>query len=407
MRKPKAKAVISVKATAETPTESAEEKKSNQVISDAAKLTPAKVSPSASKSVPNREPQTMEELLSQTNYAFKSWQRGQMLTGTITSISNKHVVIDIGGKSEAIIHEKEIPYIADILVDLKAGETVSVYVVNPENDRGQTVVSLRRTAMSKRWELLAEKLKKGEAITVTIKDFTKGGFLVDYMGLRGFIPLSQVDAELSRAGEKGYGRRLQVKIIEADKNTNRLVLSQLAGSMSEAQKGAIKAVEIGKVYPAQITGVAPFGAFVSVKISQETALPGLIHISEIAWEKVENVGNYFKVGQTVEVKVINVDKNLGKLTLSVKQLLTDPWQDAAKMLSIDQIVKGKVTRVSDYGVFVQFLPGIEGLVHISKLSPGAEPKVGEEVECTIEEIIPDKRKISLSMITHAKPIGYR
>lgn len=353
------------------------------------------------------EPQTMEELIAQTNYSFKSWQRGQMITGTVITVSPKHVVIDIGGKSEAVVHEKELPYITDILTSLKAGDSIDAYVVNPENDRGQTVVSLRRTAMAKRWEQLTEKAKSNENVPVTIRDLSKGGFLIDYMGLRGFIPMSQVDAELVRLGEKAWGRKIQAKIIEADRATNRLVLSQLAGNMSDKQKEALDKVKAGESYSAQVTGIAPFGAFVSVQVLPEATLPGLVHISEIAWEKVENVANYFKQGQTLELKVLGIDKKLGKLTLSLKQLTPDPWIDVAKMLSVEQTVKGKITRSTDYGLFVQFLPGIEGLIHISKLTPGSEPKVGEEVECTIEEINPDKRKISLSLVTHAKPIGYR
>ncbi len=362
-------------------------------------------SPPAKKSV--TEPQTMEDLFAQTEYKFTGWQRGQLITGTVISVSPKHVVIDIGGKSEAVIHEKEIPYVSDIVATLKPGEQIDVTVVNPENDRGQTVVSLRRTAMNRRWETLQAKVKSGDAISVTIRDFSKGGFLVDYVGMRGFIPLSQVDSELARTGEKAWGRKVQVKIIEADKATNRLVLSQLAGNMSDQQKSAITQVKVGETYKATVTGIAPFGAFVNVQVTPDGSLPGLVHISEIAWEKVENVTDYLKNGQTLELKVVGVDTKLGKLTLSLKQLTPDPWSDLAKMLSVEQIVKGKVTRTTDYGVFVQFLPGIEGLIHISKLTPGQEPKAGEEVECTVEEIIPEKRKVSLSLITHAKPIGYR
>jgi 4-hydroxy-3-methylbut-2-enyl diphosphate reductase len=156
-----------------------------------------------------------------------------------------------------------------------------------------------------------------------------------------------------------------------------------------------------------VTGIAPFGAFVSVAIAPEVNLSGLIHISEIAWEKVESTASYIKTGQRLDVKAIGADLTSGKLTLSLKQLTPDPWQDVVKMFSIDQTIRGKVARVSDYGIFVTLLPGIEGLIHISKLAPGEEPKLGEEIECTVEEVIPEKRKISLSLVTHAKPIGYR
>ncbi len=349
----------------------------------------------------------MEELLSSTGYKMKNWQRGTVIEAKVLDVSAKHILLDIGGKSEAIVHEKELPYIGDLLETLKVGDSVPVQVVNPENERGQTVVSLRKSAVVKRWDTLNEKLKKDQSVDVIIKEMSRGGFLVDFMGLRGFIPMSQVDSELSRQGDRVVGRKLQVKILEVDREANRLVFSQLAGGLSDAQKRALSKVEVGKTYSGEVKGIAPFGAFVNVSITEGAVLPGLIHISEIAWEKVENPNDYLKIGQTVEVKIIGVDQKVGKLTLSLKQLVADPWEDVMKVFSIDQTVRGKVTRLTQYGAFVSLLPGIEGLVHISKIPPGTEPKVGEEVECIIEEITPDKRKVSLSLVTHAKPIGYR
>ena len=353
------------------------------------------------------EPSTMEELLSQTGYQIKGVKRGEIVEGTILSISPRHLLLDIGGKGEGVVHEKEMPYITDIIRGLKVGDTISVQVVNSENDRGQVVVSLRRTAMSKRWEVLSAKLTDKEEVEVTIRELSKGGFLVDYQGLRGFIPLSQADGELVKLSDKATGRHIKVKVIEVDRDANRLVFSQRIGMVSEKQKELLKTVEIGKTYPAEITGIVPFGAFVTVKVTDEAMLPGLIHISEIAWEKVENTSDYFKVGQKLDVKVIGADPKTGKLTLSIKQLLSDPWDDVTKVFSVDQTVKGKVSRLSPYGAFISLLPGIDGLVHISKMAPGEEPKVGEEVECMIEEINPERRKISLSLVSHAKPIGYR
>ena len=362
----------------------------------------------SNKKTSTAEPTTMAELLATTGYQLKSFKRGEVVSGLVIAVTPKRLTLDIGGKSEAVVHEKEMPYIGDLIKELKPGDTISVHVVNPENDRGQTVVSLRRTAVNKRWDMLAEKIKSGDTVDVTIRELSRGGFLVDYFGLRGFIPLSQVDSEFARLGERATGRRIAVKVIEVDRNANRLVFSQSGHAVSsEKQKEALKAVEIGKTYQAEVTGIAPFGAFVSVKVTPEVNLPGLIHISEIAWEKVQHTSDYLTQGQKVEVKAVGADPATGKLTLSLKQLTQDPWADVVKVLSVDQTIKGKVTRISDYGVFVSLLPGIEGLIHISKLAPGEEPRVGEDIECTIEEINPDKRKVGLSLITHAKPIGYR
>lgn len=363
--------------------------------------TPKKASKSTA------EPTTMEELLALEGAAIKGRKRGDVVEGTVISLSGRSVLLDIGGKGEGVVHEKEIPYISDIISGLKVGDKIMVSVVNDENERGQTVVSLRRTAANKRWETLKAALDSKGEVEVIIREQSKGGFLVDYQGLRGFIPMSQADSELNRQGDKAAGRKAKVAVIEVDKDANRLVFSQRQGVMSDKQKDLLKKVEVGKNYQADITGIVSFGAFASVKVAEGENLPGLIHISEIAWEKVENPGDYCKVGQKLEVKVIGTDQKTGKLTLSIKQLLTDPWQDVTKVLTVEQTIKGKVTRITGYGVFVSLLPGIEGLVHISKMAPGEEPKVGDDVECLIEEISPERRKISLSFVAHAKPIGYR
>lgn len=353
------------------------------------------------------EPSSMEELLAQTHYQFKNLKRGNIVDGTILSISNKQILVDIGGKGEGTVHEKEMPYVHDIVANLKVGDKLAVQIVNDENERGQVVVSLRKTAMSKRWELLDQAVKDKTELEVIIKELGKGGFLVDYQGLRGFIPLSQSEPELVKLADKAANRRIKVVVIEVDRDSNRLVFSQRQGVTTEKQKELLKKIEIGKTYPAEITGIVAFGAFATVKISDTDQLPGLIHISEIAWEKVDNPADYCKVGQKLEIKVIGTDPKSGKLTLSLKQLLNDPWQDVTKVLSVEQLIKGKVSRVSPYGVFVSLLPGIEGLIHISKIPSNVSPKVADEIECMIEEINADRRKISLSITTHEKPIGYR
>jgi ribosomal protein S1 len=378
-----------------------------KIKSEKPAVTLKEKSPKTTKSVSGPEPSSMEELLSQTGYTMKSFKRGEVVEGTVLSISSRQVLLDIGGKGEGIVHEKEIPYISDILGALKVGDKLTAQIVNDENERGQVVVSLRRTASNKRWEVLKKALDDKAEVEVIIRELGRGGFLVDYQGLRGFIPMSQSDQELVRNGDKAAGRKVKVTVIEVDKDANRLVFSQRQSGLSEKQRELLKLIEVGKTYPAEVTGIVNFGAFASVKIAGSDSLPGLIHISEIAWEKVESPADYYKIGQKLDVKVIGSDPKSGKLTLSVKQLLADPWQDVAKVLTVDQTMHGKVTRITNYGVFVSLLPGIEGLIHISKISPGDEPKVGAEIECLIEEINPDRRKISLSMMSSAKPIGYR
>jgi small subunit ribosomal protein S1 len=358
-------------------------------------------------------PKTMEELLAQTSYTLKGVKKGDVVTGKITRISRKEITIDIGGKTEGVVIDRELETYRDMLMSLKVGDTVVAQVIVAENDRGQSVLSLRRSIFEKRWAALSEKQKGGEIVDVTLKEPVRGGILVDYGGLRGYIPQSQLDQATFKQLDKMTNRRIQAKVVEVDRDTNRLVFSQRAVTEVAAlakQKEVLSALTVDDTVAATITGVVPFGAFAKLKVTkdkEEHEVEGLIHISEIAWEKVEDVNQYLKTGDSVKVKVISIDAETGKLTLSLKQLLPDPWEHVLDMFEKDTTVKGTVSRVSPYGIFVTLSPGIEGLIHISKISPGEEPKTGDEIQCIIEDIKPDQRKISLSMTLKEKPIGYR
>lgn len=371
-----------------------------------------KVSPKI-KEKPSKSPQTMEELLAHTGYVLKGIKKGDVIEGTVARVAPKEVTIDIGRKTEGVVIDRELENYKDALMALKPGDHVVCQVIVEENDRGQSVLSLRRSIFEKRWTDLADYAKSGKPIEVVLKEPVRGGILVDYGGLRGYIPQSQLDNTLVKQMDKITGRRVSVKVIEVDRETNRLVFSQRAiaeGAALAKQKEILDAVKIGESVKATVTGVVPFGAFAKFSVAKEGAehdVEGLIHISEIAWEKVDDPGQYLKVGDTLKVKVIGIDGDSGKLTLSLKQLLPDPWEHVLDMFEKDSQVKGKVSRVSPYGIFITLAPGVEGLIHISKIAPGEEPKVGDEITCTVEDIQPDKHKISLSMTLTEKPIGYR
>ncbi len=358
-------------------------------------------------------PQTMDELLSMTGYSLKGVKKGDQVEGVVARVTPKEVTIDIGSKTEGVVIDRELETYRDALMMLTPGEKVVAQVIVAENDRGQSVLSLRKSIFDKRWEALADHQKSGTPVDVIVKEVVRGGVLVDFGGLRGYIPQSQLDGGLTKQLDKIIGRKIQVKIVEVDKATNRLVFSQRAisdGALLAKQKEVLDALAVGDTVTATITGVVPFGAFAKIKVSKdekEFEVEGLIHISEIAWEKVEDPGQYLKVGDTVKVKVIGIDTETGKLTLSLKQLLPDPWENVLDMFEKDSNVKGTVSRVSPYGIFVTLSPGIEGLIHISKITPGEEPKAGDEMTCLIEDIKPEQRKISLSVALTEKPIGYR
>lgn len=358
-------------------------------------------------------PQTMEELLASTGYVIKGFKKGEVIEGTITRVSPKEILINIGGKTDGVVIDRELESYRETLQALKPGDKVTAQVIVAENDRGQAVLSLRQSIFEKRWTELSDCQKSGESVEVVLKDAVRGGMLVEYSGLRGYIPQSQFDGSMGKQLDKIVGRRMHVKVMEVDQATNRLIFSQRAVVEGEAlvkQKELLSTITIGDTVQATITGIVPFGAFAKFTVEKEGKkheIEGLIHISEIAWEKVEDTSQYLKQGDTPKVKIIGIDEKTGKVTLSLKQLLPDPWENVLDMFEKDTQVKGKVSRVSPYGIFVNLSPGIDGLIHVSKMTPGEEPKIGEEITVTIEDIQPDKRKIGLSMSLTEKPIGYR
>jgi len=363
----------------------------------------------------SHEPTSMEELLRTTGYTIHGFKRGDEVKGKIMAISPKQMTIEIGGKSFGVVPPREMAAIADLLSQLSVGEEVTAMVVVPEDEYGQVLLSLRKSSVEKRWQVLKDAHDQGKEISVTGIDSVKGGLLVDYAGVRGFIPASQLDAASIDNPGLLRGRKIAVKILELEKEGNRLVLSQKAVTQKDlivSQQAALAKIKDGDVLEATIMGVVPFGAFAQVTLPQEkegetVTIEGLIHISEIAWERVESPGDHLKTGEKVKVKVIGKDEASGRLNLSLKQLSKDPWGEASKKYVEDQVVEGRVTRTSHFGVFVQLEPGVEGLIHISKMPTDFAPKVGDTIKAMIESIDLEKRKLSLSVVATEKPIGYR
>ncbi|MBI4991469.1 30S ribosomal protein S1 [Candidatus Gottesmanbacteria bacterium] len=352
-----------------------------------------------------REPQTMEELLAQTGGLNLGMKKGETVAGTVLSVTPKEVLADIGKKSFGIIANWELEQVKDYAATLKAGDKIIAQVINPENELGYTVLSVRKTSTERRWTILSEKKKSGEDLEVIGLEMAKGGLLVEWQGLRGFIPGTQIDSSYSTNPATLLGKQIKVKVLEVDQSLNRLVLSQKASSLGVSM-GALKEkldkIKANDTLKGVVSGIAPFGIFVDIE-----GLEGLVHISEIAWEKVENPASLFKVGDKVEVMVLDVNQNEGKLNLSIKRLTPDPWKNILDRYPPESTITGKVVRIAPYGVFVHVETGIEGLVHISKIPGGEEPKVGQELECIVEKVDPIKRKISLTLVPKEKPVGYR
>lgn len=382
-----------------------EDRKSRIGIEDG-KLKIEKTSPSS-----NSEPQTMADLLAQTSYIPRGFRKGETVEGTVSSISGKEVLIDFGGKMEGVVGSKEWEIVKDFVAKLKPGDKVKAVVISPENDRGQMIVSIKRSGAKFRWQRAKQLLETGETVNVRGAEINKGGLIVEFEGIRGFVPGSQLAGEHQAEMNRMINRTITVKVIEVDETQNRLIFSEKAvtGAADLAKKleDLRSKIKMGEKYVGKVAAVMPYGIFINL----ENGVDGLVHISEISWAKVDNLVNLYKVGDAVEAAVLGINETDGKLNLSVKQLLPDPWADLAKKYSADQEVKGKVTKVSSYGIFVQLDPaaagGIEGLIHISKVPPEADYQNGDSITCTVESVDPAARRISLIPVLTAKPIGYK
>lgn len=348
----------------------------------------------------------MEELLKMEGAPIAAVKKGEEVKGKITAIKNKAIYIDIGGKSDAVVAGKEFEFVKDYVADLKAGDEIEVQVKSPENDKGQILVSIRGAASGYGWNYFTEKEKSEGEVTVFGKELNRGGIVVIApFGFFGFIPGSQIGSKYEMDPEKLLGKKVKTRVLEVDQSKNRLVFSERL--VSEPNKVgeenvAIEKLKLDEVFEAEVVRVEPFGIFVKVEEVYEDKpmkLEGLVHISEISWEKVDDVNSLFKPKDKIKVKLVN--KSEGRLQFSVKRLKDDPWSGIEEKYPKDKEFEGEVVKIANFGALVRLEAGIEGLIHISKLS-GVELKEGEKVEVYIESIDVAKRKISLGLVNTDK-----
>ena len=318
------------------------------------------------------------------------------------SVRKHEVLIDLGPLGVGLVPRREVGFSKNYTV----GDEVVASVVDPELDNGYSLLSLRKAAKDRGWDEVFAKLETGEIITVVPYDANRGGMLVEYEGIRGFLPVSQLSAEhYPRVGSSDKDEILQrlntlvnkdikVRILDADRKTNKLIFSEKE-AVKEGLAERFQKMAIGDTVEGVVTGVVDFGVFVNVE-----GIEGLIHISEISWERVNNPADYVKVGQTVKAKIIAIDKE--RLSLSMKQLTKDPWLDEVEQFKTGEKVEGTVTRITPFGAFVQLSPAVEALVHVSELGgDGTDPEkvftLNERKEFTVLDIDKENRKISLSL----------
>ena len=367
----------------------------------------------ATKSTSQTKSSTMEALLKSTGYQLRGFRRGETVKGRVVEVTGKTVLVDVNGKAEAIVSEKEYALNKDYFRSLKPGDEVTGLVLVSENDAGQVVLSLRRAAVDQKWKGFEEAMTEETTINVRGKEVTKGGMLVDVEGVFGFVPTSQFGKDMEANSSSYIGKLFPVKVIEVDRTMNRLVLSERAVSESEEidkRKKLLGSVKVGGEYEGVIVGMVPFGVFVAVTIGKgdkTETVEGLVHISEISWEKVDDVTKVLKAGDKVKVQVIGIDEDNGKLALSMKRLSNDPWLQVAAHYAIDSQHKGQVSKLVPYGVLVKLDKGIEGLIHASKMPADKTFIEGEEVTVFVESVDLEKRRLSLGVVLSAKPVDYK
>ncbi|MEP6710292.1 MAG: S1 RNA-binding domain-containing protein [Candidatus Saccharibacteria bacterium] len=351
---------------------------------------------------------TMDDLLAGADDSVKQLTIGEVITGTVLSMRKHEVLIDLGAQGVGFVPRREVGFSRT----LKEGDEVTASVVDSELDNGYSLLSLRKAAKDRGWDEVAVKLESGEIIEVSPYDANRGGLLVEHEGVRGFLPVSQLSAEhYPRVGSSDkdeilqrlnalVGQTLKVRILDSDRKANKLIFSEKE-AIKDGLTERFQSLKLGDKVTGVVTGVVDFGVFVNVE-----GIEGLVHISEISWERVNNPSDYVKVGQTIEAKIISIDKD--RLSLSMKQLTQDPWLDEVEKFKPGESVEGTVTRITPFGAFVQISPAVEALVHISELGGGsdADPEkvftLNERKKFTILEVDKDNRKISLSLADKKK-----
>lgn len=355
--------------------------------------------------------QSMEALLASESLSIDLPKAGEIRKGTIASISQNQILISIGAKSEGVVAGKELEQLTQEERDaLSVGQELDVFVIIPEDANGNVVLSLKRAFEQIAWENVEKMITDETVLDTKIIGFNKGGLIAAVGNLRGFIPSSQISAarraqstgdKPEQRYQKMVGQPISVRIVEVDRERRRLILSERAASTesrSELKERVISELQEGQTYTGRVTSLADFGAFVNIN-----GADGLVHLSEISWDHVTHPKEVLEVGQEVNVKVINIDRDKKRIGLSIRALQDDPWKNRMAKFSVGQLVEGAITRLTKFGAFARLEGDIEGLIHISELSENRveHPKEvlheGDVKTLRIIRIDTDQHRIGLSL----------
>src|SRR5213080_128951 len=366
----------------------------------------------------NNNPEEMGEfnemaaLLAQSSTPI-SIKRGDVVEGVIVRIDQDEILVDIGLKSEGVLSTKELPASGyGSFNELHIDDKVLVYVIQPETQDGHALLSLKRANAERQWRIAEEQYKNGELLKARVIDYNKGGLIVDVAGIRGFVPISQIlnlkREEVASGGENletaaklqsMKDKELQLKIIEINRARNRLILSERLAVQEWRQRRReelLDELRPNEVRRGVVSNLANFGAFVDLGGAN-----GLVHISQLAWSRVNYPSEVLHVGQHVEVQVLSVDKEKKKIALSIKRAEVDPWTTVEQRYTPGQVVTGTITKIAPFGAFARIEDGIEGLIHLSELPAGMDPKANlhenQQLQLRILRIDAERRRLGLSL----------
>jgi small subunit ribosomal protein S1 len=353
---------------------------------------------------------SMESLLEE-GLSLEFPSQGEIRKGVIATIRDNEILVSIGTKSEGVISGRELEAIPDEdRSSFQVGQEIPVFVVSPEDQNGNVVLSYTRAREEQDWEDVEELQQSGDVFDSKIIGYNKGGLIAPIGGLRGFIPASQISLlrRTSSGGEspeqrwgKMVGEPIQVRVIEVDRERRRLILSErlaLQETRETLKERLLDELAEGDVRTGRVTSLADFGAFVNIE-----GADGLVHLSEISWDRIQHPSEVLKVGQEVKVKVISVDQDRKRIGLSIRQLQRDPWLERVDKLKDGMLVEGTITHLTKFGAFARLDDELEGLIHVSELSeqrighPKEVVKEGDVVTLRVIKVDPERRRIGLSL----------
>src|SRR6188472_604612 len=342
------------------------------------------------------------ELVPDYESTFPEINEGQVVHGTVVRVDKDEVLVDIGYKSEGVIPTAELSIRRSVnpADEVNVGEEIDALVLTKEDAEGRLILSKKRARFEMAWKAIEQAAETGAPVDGKVIEVVKGGLILD-LGVRGFLPASLVDIRRVQDLDEFLGQELRCKVIELNRSRNNVVLSRravLEDERKEMRQAILDRLNPGDVVEGTISNIVDFGAFVDLD-----GMDGLIHISELSWSHVNHPSEVLEIGQTVSVKVLDIDRDRQRISLGLKQTQSDPWQQVLDSYGEGDVVEGRVTKVVTFGAFVEILPGVEGLVHISELAqhhvenPREVVSQGDTVPVLILEIDGDRRRLSLSL----------